>query len=114
MKIVGSGKSETLHGTNDDDLIRGHGGDDIIIAPLDQGGTFAPDRIYGGAGDDVIRGGTFDISEMADLPAHLTEVDGGSGSDTFTLTFTNMTGQTEPISLQVFQKNVKNVEYREL
>ncbi|WP_207485646.1 calcium-binding protein [Arenibaculum pallidiluteum] len=68
-----SGKSETIYGTDGNDVIRAGGGDDNVYAGMGDdvllGGT-GKDRLFGEEGNDTLRGGS-----TAD---HL---DGGLGDD---------------------------------
>jgi len=102
MTIDGTADGETLHGTKNDDIIHGYGGNDVIIARLEQGGTVSSDRIYAGAGDDVIRAGTFDVGQMADTPSAPTIVNGGSGTNTYTINVTNDAVATSRFNLNAF------------
>jgi Ca2+-binding RTX toxin-like protein len=102
MTIDGTAGGETLHGTKNDDVIHGYGGNDLIIDRLVQGGVLSSDRIYAGAGDDVIRGGTFDIGLMADTPSAPSVIDGGSGTNTYTINVTNDAVATSRFNLNAF------------
>lgn len=64
MKIIKTDKSETIEGTNDDDVIIAKGGDDSIWA------WYGDDTIKAGGGNDII--GVFQGTD---------HVDGGAGSD---------------------------------
>ena len=67
--------SETINGTNYDDIIYGNGGDDTIEA------NSGNDIIYGGTGNDIIRGHNGNDTIEAGLGNDA--LDGGNGDDTY-------------------------------
>lgn len=69
--LIGTVRADRINGFGSDDYIEGAGGNDTI-----DGGNGKFDRIFGGAGDDII------IDPDGILGAH-----GGAGNDTITITF---------------------------
>jgi Ca2+-binding RTX toxin-like protein len=92
--VVGDGNSNTIDGTEFDDLIVGHRHDETI------NGLGGNDTIYGGLGDDTIYGGDGNDVLIGGVGAD--ELVGGAGDNRFVLQYwnesQNATGQRDHIA----------------
>jgi Ca2+-binding RTX toxin-like protein len=82
-QIDGLGGNDTLNGLAGDDLIHGGDGNDSII-----GGEGA-DQLFGDAGDDIIYMGRTDLLDIPNGPTSNDFADGGTGTDTVTISWLN-------------------------
>ncbi|MBN9243458.1 MAG: VCBS domain-containing protein, partial [Mesorhizobium sp.] len=64
--FTGDGNANVLIGGNENDVLRGGGGDDTLIGDLGYAGTPNADTLIGGAGNDtLIGGGGFDTADYS-------------------------------------------------
>ena len=76
--LTGSAMKDTLGGDEQNNVIKGMGGDDIIT-----GGSAGEDKLYGGDGDDMITGSGTDADELSG-GAGDDDITGSSGNDKIT------------------------------
>ncbi|MBL0371361.1 hypothetical protein JJB09_04915 [Rhizobium sp. KVB221] len=107
MAIRGTDKSETIYGTRGEDEIYGLQGDDLIdVNGMGSSDAWASDSVHAGAGDDIIKGFTFDLAKVDDMPEAKIEVDGGRGKDTIVINFLNNSAGAGSLNLTIFQKQL--------